>query len=1068
MSPQPHYGSFGKDDDENLDVELLTAPHVGDVYATNDDDDDTYDANSGGGDGSSSRRRGGCRNRVATYALAVSAIAAFVLVARRSIWSVDDRSSSSSSSSSSPDVVSGGGGGVPTPPALSALDPASDLGFRVAIRTDDALPSMAWGEHRAMSSEGGGGGGKFTPLPTNQWYLVSGNEYNLLSHRAASDPSAVGEVAHVYTIPYVLGVSPPKAIVFPKYESDSSTSQQTMAGIQLFMPIMKTGDTNMQMVFDRNNGISLGAVVDVDGIGVSYDTDDGVSSSATSYVVDPDESINPLGVSLKWNHVNMRSHVVRGMPYGTVRFGKDEGGGYVLPTILAGNRVISILIDSDDVNNDGLTEEEEEETSSSSSSSSKKMMCGSFTGEHVEQDPKNHPAAIAYDGKADVYHVKRELVLHMDQSDFTWIVFFSRPVRVQCYSDSIPLVSSPGDISDLQFRLNVVEVSDGDGIASEGDELVVRMALLNECTTGRSIIKEHCDVLSTLGYETISSEDTSKEYMKVLREGAMLYPKSPLVGTQFPDKEEEGDGEGDGRVTNVVFDWDVTPVDSRGRAVGSSSLRAASSNVGLIDRFGMSKSEDDAFIMFALPHHLDYLSTKNDSGDVNSLCLHTFHGRTCLVRGSVWNMPVSHGKPQSFIADRPPAADAIPMIAKALSEEIKYKISDNMLRGAADTYFPAKILAKMGRLIEIKEELQRLKLDGENFSNYSDADDIAIAEAVSAAADVSLPSDEEVDHLLDNLQQSVEIWLNPGGKEKGGAEAEFLYDASWGGFVNCGCKYVFAKGHEGEGTCSNTFPKCPALADVNQNFGNGWYNDHHFHYGYHIYAAAIVAKHRPEWARKYNDRILLYIRDIANPSAEDKNFPMFRQKDWYLGNSWAGGLMSSKLLRMDVFVGDEDKVDSARLVRNVGELLTAMEVSAANRFWHVWGSKIGDENSTNVSSFDSEISHMNTYPAEYHRPVVGMMYDTMASFQVRDIVDSGGVTGNSRMLDHNDRRFFLSSLLASPLLGVTPAFAVKGAAEYDLEYYMRDLLYFVDPVYRPNPKDFFPNERLYQFTITRK
>ena len=28
--------------------------------------------------------------------------------------------------------------------------------------------------------------------------------------------------------------------------------------------------------------------------------------------------------------------------------------------------------------------------------------------------------------------------------------------------------------------------------------------------------------------------------------------------------------------------------------------------------------------------------------------------------------------------------------------------------------------------------------------------------------------------------------------------------------------------------------------------------------------------------------------------------------------------------------------------------------------------------------------------------------------------------------------------------------------------------YFVDPVYRPNPKDFFPNERLYQFTIANK
>ena len=489
----------------------------------------------------------------------------------------------------------------------------------------------------------------------------------------------------MYTIPYVLGVSPPRAIVFPKSSDDGISKSQTMAGIQLFMPIMKTSDTNMQMVFDRNNGMSLGAVIDDDKVVVGGGNHS--SSSATSYVVDPDESISPLGVSLRWNHVNMRSHVVRGMPYGTVRFGVDDDGKSVLPTILAGNRVISILMDTDDADNAGL-EEEEETSSSSSSSSYKRMLCGSFTGKHIEQDPKNHPAAISHDGKADVYSVKRELVIHMDQSDFTWVVFFSRPVRVKCHSDSIPLVSSPGDISDLQFRLDVVEVSNDGSDSREEDELVVRMALLNECTTGKSIIKEHCDVLSTLGYETVSSEDKSKEYMKVLREGAMLYPKSPLVGTKFPDKNGGGDEEDYGRVTKVVFDWDVTHVDSKGSAGGSSVLRAASSNAGPIERVGKSKSEDDAFIMFALPHHLEYLSTETDPEAVYSLCLHTFHGRTCLVQGSVWTMPVSHGKPQSFIADRPPAADAIPMIAKALSEEIKYKISDNMLRGAADTYFP--------------------------------------------------------------------------------------------------------------------------------------------------------------------------------------------------------------------------------------------------------------------------------------------------------------------------------------------------------------------------------------------
>lgn len=40
---------------------------------------------------------------------------------------------------------------------------------------------------------------------------------------------------------------------------------------------------------------------------------------------------------------------------------------------------------------------------------------------------------------------------------------------------------------------------------------------------------------------------------------------------------------------------------------------------------------------------------------------------------------------------------------------------------------------------------------------------------------------------------------------------------------------------------------------------------------------------------------MLYIRDIANPSTDDNFFPVFRQKDWYLGNSWAAGLMSMEL-----------------------------------------------------------------------------------------------------------------------------------------------------------------------------
>ena len=63
--------------------------------------------------------------------------------------------------------------------------------------------------------------------------------------------------------------------------------------------------------------------------------------------------------------------------------------------------------------------------------------------------------------------------------------------------------------------------------------------------------------------------------------------------------------------------------------------------------------------------------------------------------------------------------------------------------------------------------------------------------------------------------------------------------------------------------------------------------------GYHIYAAAVVAKYDQEWGRKFFDRVMLYIRDIANPFADDAFFPQYRHKDWFLGSSWASGFISA-------------------------------------------------------------------------------------------------------------------------------------------------------------------------------
>lgn len=52
------------------------------------------------------------------------------------------------------------------------------------------------------------------------------------------------------------------------------------------------------------------------------------------------------------------------------------------------------------------------------------------------------------------------------------------------------------------------------------------------------------------------------------------------------------------------------------------------------------------------------------------------------------------------------------------------------------------------------------------------------------------------------------------------------------------------------------------------------------HFGYHIYAAAILSEFDREWGRTHFEEVLLLIRDIANPSVKDTFFPVFRQKDW--------------------------------------------------------------------------------------------------------------------------------------------------------------------------------------------
>jgi endo-1,3(4)-beta-glucanase len=76
------------------------------------------------------------------------------------------------------------------------------------------------------------------------------------------------------------------------------------------------------------------------------------------------------------------------------------------------------------------------------------------------------------------------------------------------------------------------------------------------------------------------------------------------------------------------------------------------------------------------------------------------------------------------------------------------------------------------------------------------------------------------------------------------------------------------------------------------DFGNGMYNDHHYHYGYWVVTAAIVNKLDPDWAElpALNRMATFLLRDAANPSSEDEFFPPFRHFDWFRGHSYSHGV----------------------------------------------------------------------------------------------------------------------------------------------------------------------------------
>lgn len=84
-------------------------------------------------------------------------------------------------------------------------------------------------------------------------------------------------------------------------------------------------------------------------------------------------------------------------------------------------------------------------------------------------------------------------------------------------------------------------------------------------------------------------------------------------------------------------------------------------------------------------------------------------------------------------------------------------------------------------------------------------------------------------------------------------------------------------------------PKIKGIVGYEPSFGSDQFNDHHFHYGYFIHTAAILAKHDKSYIEKNQKFINVLVKDFINHERRDKNFAFLRNFDLFEGHSWAGG-----------------------------------------------------------------------------------------------------------------------------------------------------------------------------------
>ena len=167
------------------------------------------------------------------------------------------------------------------------------------------------------------------------------------------------------------------------------------------------------------------------------------------------------------------------------------------------------------------------------------------------------------------------------------------------------------------------------------------------------------------------------------------------------------------------------------------------------------------------------------------------------------------------------------------------------------------------------------------------------------------------DQLLDLVKERMEFWFT------GPSKSYFHYNKSLGTVV----------------------------AYPDEFFAVEQLNDHHFHYGYWIRAAAEIAMRDPAWAakEKWGGMVEMLVADIATTRRGGSDFPYLRTFDTYAGHSWASGVglgewgnnqeSSSEAINAWAGLILWGEVTGNKELRDLGIYLYTSEIEAINHYW---------------------------------------------------------------------------------------------------------------------------------------